>query len=144
MPSVEKNCITIQRSVFAKQVWEVIQDMDEDDFTKKLKVTFVGEEGVDEGGPTRKFFTLFFSDTAMVESGMFKRDQNMIDEKKIELYGKMTAYAVLHGHPGPRNLNMVIGNYIIFGNEPDASTKIDLDNLNDASRKTAIMDVCIF
>ena len=58
MPSVEKNCITIQRSVFAKQVWEVIQDMDEDDFTKKLKGTFVGEEGVDEGGPTREFFTL--------------------------------------------------------------------------------------
>ena len=47
-----------------------------------------------KGAPQGNF--LLFSDTAMVESGMFKRDQNMIDEKKIELYGKMTAYAVLH------------------------------------------------
>jgi len=41
------------------------------DITKPLKVVFVGEEGVDEGGPTREFFRLLTRTLFSPERGMF-------------------------------------------------------------------------
>ena len=50
------------------------------DLYKPLKVIFVGEEGVDEGGPTREFFTLLTRTLFTPDYGMFK-PQGLVEHR---------------------------------------------------------------
>lgn len=52
--------LSIVRRHFLLTAMEQIEDATKDDWVKKVKVRFIGEEGIDEGGLTREFFTLLF------------------------------------------------------------------------------------
>ena len=101
-----KNKIVIRRQDLLKQALEQLGDMEEKDFQNRVSVHFIGEEGIDEGGPTRELFTEIFTQTGLIdEVGTFKRDQMKFDNREYYLLGKTVAYSILHGHPGPRFLS---------------------------------------
>ena len=49
--------------------------MRKDDLKKPLKVQFVGEDGIDEGGVQKEFFQLIFAQIFDVSYGMFVYDE---------------------------------------------------------------------
>ena len=106
---------------------ECLMDTEEIEWTMPLRVIFIGEEGVDAGGLTREFFTLFFRTTPMFNSyKSFEVKPDYLEKQHYRVLGKLVAKALICGHPGPRCLSNAIANYIITGKEPDFESIIDL------------------
>eukprot|EP01043_Picozoa_sp_COSAG02_P054824 COSAG02_NODE_6269_length_3693_cov_9.040345_1_plen_859_part_00 len=84
-------------------------DKDADDLKKPLKVSFRGEEGVDEGGVKREFFQLLTPQLLKVDFGMFTYNtdtrthwfkpgmEGMYFGIYFELLGKIVAVAIFNG-----------------------------------------------
>ncbi len=100
----------------------------EADWRKKLQVTFVGEEGCDEGGVAREFFSLLFTNNEIMDGNTFRLHPILLQKQQYKIYGQCVAYAILTGHPGPRNLNQATVKYLLDGALPDTLT-IPLDDV---------------
>lgn len=78
-----------------------------DDLKKPLKVQFVGEEGIDEGGVQKEFFQLIMSKIFDVDYGMFTYDDDLRvywfnrssleNEREFELIGILLGVAIYNG-----------------------------------------------
>ena len=78
-----------------------------DDLKKPLKVQFVGEDGIDEGGVQKEFFQLIFSQIFDVSYGMFEYDEDarvfwfnrssLENEREFELIGVLLGVAIYNG-----------------------------------------------
>ena len=81
--------------------------MRKDDLKKPLKVQFVGEDGIDEGGVQKEFFQLIFSQIFDVSYGMFVYDEDsrlfwfnrssLENEREFELIGIILGAAIYNG-----------------------------------------------
>ena len=139
-----KNKIVIRRQNLLKQALEQLGDMEEKDFQNRISVHFIGEEGIDEGGPTRELFTEIFTQTGLIdEVGTFKRDQMKLDNREYYMLGKIVAYAILHGHPGPRFLSKTTLDYILELKEPSPDDIYKEDDIKDTAALAALTDVCL-
>ena len=75
-----------------------------------MKIEFVGEEAVDEGGPLREFFSLVFEGAQkhIMTGGntgfRFLHDLRKLADGQFFRFGQLIALSLLHGCPGPRNL----------------------------------------
>lgn len=79
-------------------------------FFKGVVVAFAGEEAVDDGGPTRKFFRLLMreiSKSSIFHGSWFSHDLGLLASSRYELAGKLVAWSILHGGSGPRCLSPV-------------------------------------
>ena len=123
---------------------EQLGDMEEKDFQNRVSLHFIGEEGIDEGGPTRELFTEIFTQTGLIdEVGTFKRDQMKFDNREYYLLGKTVAYSILHGHPGPRFLSKAIVDYVVESKEPLPDDVYKQDDIKDTAALAALTDVCL-
>jgi hypothetical protein len=113
--------LQVVRRLFQRTALEQLQDCTEEDWHKPVKVTFIGEEGIDAGGLLREFFTLVFDNMQVFNSnGCFCVDSQFLQDRRYFIIGKVTALALIHGHPGPHALNPVLSKYILTGEEPKA------------------------
>ncbi len=100
------------------------------DVTKNIKVVFVGEPSVDDGGPLQEMFTLLLNHIARF-SGLFEgRDGHVIPAHNLsrlntgEYYiaGKIIATSLVHGCRAPHCFSQSIVEYIMNGkiiSQPD-------------------------
>ncbi len=79
------------------------------DPNKYLKVTFIGEPGIDDGGPLREFFHLLLESMSR-NNNLFCGDYgyrtpriNIVELGRNTYYhvGTMIAMSLVHGGPGP-------------------------------------------
>ena len=78
-----------------------------EDLKKPLKVQFVGEEGIDEGGVQKEFFQLIISQIFDVSYGMFTYDDeqrtfwfnraSLESDREFELIGILLGVAIYNG-----------------------------------------------
>jgi len=78
-----------------------------EDLKKPLKVQFIGEEGIDEGGVQKEFFQLIMSQIFDVNYGMFTYDEDLRvywfnrssfeNEREFELIGILLGVAIYNG-----------------------------------------------
>ena len=78
-----------------------------EDLKKPLKVQFVGEEGIDEGGVQKEFFQLIISQVFDVSYGMFTYDEalrtfwfnqdSLESDREFELIGILLGVAIYNG-----------------------------------------------
>jgi len=113
--------IAVIRRHFRKTSMEQLDDGCEEDWGKKLKIRFIGEEGIDEGGLSREFFTMLFRESQVFEDSLFSADADLLSKQHYKLMGKVTAMALLSGHPGPRCLEQHLVDFIVLGKSPDMS-----------------------
>ncbi|XP_060598120.1 uncharacterized protein LOC132751922 isoform X3 [Ruditapes philippinarum] len=111
--------LSIVRRHFLLTAMEQIEDATKDDWVKKVKVRFIGEEGIDEGGLTREFFTLLFKHTPIFDSDMIHVSADLLSKDVYLKMGKMTGMALLTGHPGPRCFTPHLVDYIICEKTPN-------------------------
>lgn len=114
---------------------DMMSDASDEEWSQQLRVTFVGEAGVDSGGLQRELFSLLFT-SPHFHAGGFSTSAKALAKREYFLLGKAAAYAILAGHPGPRNLSKTVLDYILTGKEPP-----HLDTACNDGRLKAIIDV---
>lgn len=101
---------------------------------KYIKVTFVGEPAVDQGGPLREFFHLLLCDIAQNNSLLCGCEtsrvpaHNMLELAKQSYYyiGVMIATSIIHGGPAPNFFADVVADYIVYGMSGVKATAADI------------------
>ena len=91
------------------------------DTTKLLKVRFIGEPAVDQGGPRREFFRLFLSEMGQ-KSGLFcgwpnhvspVSNSQAVANKTFFTCGKVVALMVIQGGQAPCCFSRPITDFIV-------------------------------
>lgn len=114
--------IKVRRS----NVWEdakfKIKKCSDSDLRSIIKVQFVGEPAVDEGGPRNEFYSLLHSE--MSKSGQFIGEQNRkcfnhdilaLEQGNFFIYGQLCSMGIMQGSPSPCFFAPAIANYIVYG-----------------------------
>lgn len=103
------------------------------DPTKYLKVTFVGEPAVDEGGPRRELFCLIQS--ASCTSGLFAglpghltpiHSVEALSSNKFYVLGKMLATGLVQGGQPPVCFAKPVADFLVYESVKSA---VDLDDI---------------
>ena len=135
-------------------VWEdtrikFIRVQDED-LRKPVKVQFIGEPAVDNGGPSREFFTLMNAAaySKLMCDGIFRHSISSLDKREFYLYGQITALGLMQGFPGPKCFNKTVVDYILTGDigqlHPDVEDIPDPDVKQSLKSLMAITDEAEF
>ena len=100
-----------------KHLWE--DAMGYLDERKYVRVTFIGEPAVDEGGPLREFFYLLIVEitrNSMIFSGDERRvPRHCVLERTYYCVGKVLALSLMHGGSAPHFLARTVVDYIFYG-----------------------------
>lgn len=92
------------------------------DTFKMFKVTFIGEEAVDDGGPRRELFSFLMKD-AFSSSGLFSgwpsnvapvHNVDAVATNKFYLVGKMIATCLVQGGEPPLCFAQAVADYLVF------------------------------
>lgn len=131
--------ITVQRNKVYHQGIGAFEDFDEKDWGKKFIVMFAEECGVDAGGLTREFITLFFQQCSLLQGGTLIYDGNLVETDTYRILGRLTARAILIGHPGIGLFSNTVANFLLR----NEVTVKDLtpENVLDVDARQAILDV---
>lgn len=119
-----------------------LMEATERDWASNLLVRFIGEAGVDAGGPRRELFTLFFGSTSLFDRHLFKASSDFLHQGLYKLLGKTVAYAIISGHPGPRRLNHTVAAYIINQCDDLPATVVNDMEVQDAGVLHILSQVC--
>lgn len=91
---------------------------------KYIRITFVNEPAVDNGGPLREFFNLLLksiSGNNLIFCGgcdcrCISHNMMELDQKTYYYVGMMIALSIIYGGPAPNFFAPTLANYIAFGN----------------------------
>ena len=118
------------------------------DVSKMLKVTFIGESAVDDGGPRREFFQLLLQE-AFSRSGLFVgwpdhvipiHNVEAVANNKFYLVGKMISTCLVQGGQPPVCFSAAVADYIIFDEVKSAPCIADIP---DCSVRQKLEKVCV-
>ena len=133
-------------------VWEdtriKFSRVQDEDLRKPVKVQFIGEPAVDNGGPSREFFTLMNAAgySKLMCDGIFRH--NILDKREFYLYGQITALVLMQGFLGLTCFNKTVLDYILTGDigqlHPDVEDIPDPDVKQSLKSLTAIADEAEF
>ena len=111
---------------------------------KYIRVTFVGEPAVDEGGPLREFFHLLTAEIAKMNM-LFCGDGDKrvprhcmmeLENGTYYLVGKVIALSIMHGGPAPEFFARSVFEYIAYG-----STRASPVDVPDKAIQESLMKV---
>ena len=107
-----KSDASLRVKVRRSNVWEdarfKIKKCSDSDLRNIIKVQFVGEPAVDEGGPRNEFYSLVHSE--MSKSSLFIGEQDKksfnhdilaLERRDYYIYGKLCSMGILQGSPSP-------------------------------------------
>ena len=122
------------------------------DVTKHLRVTFVNEPAVDEGGPLREYFRLLLcalqSNNSLFSGPDYCRTPNhhVGELEKMTFYyvGVIIALSLVHGGPAPHFFSPAVADYVVHGVQKVHATVSDVPSCRiQLSLKKVIMCWCI-
>ena len=119
-----------------KHIWkDAVRAMSRSTFAPRqsIDVTFVGEEAVDDGGPSRKFFHLALSEIANdstlfqgpMHSRSFLHNGQALLERKYFYAGQLVAVSLGNEGPGLTCLSEAAYSYLCHGLPLKVTPKID-------------------
>lgn len=96
--------LKVRRQFVWQDVLLKLDGIEEGGHNKSVKVQFVGEPSVDQGGPRRELFTLINQHvgTSLVANGVFLHNVAALENKEFLRFGQLTALGLLQGSPGPK------------------------------------------
>lgn len=160
--------IKVRRSMIWDDAKMKLRRFDADQsWAKLLKVQFVGEAAVDEGGPKREFAASVHKSvqasmlfTGKVGQRCFSNNFSALQQEEYKLYGQFCAWTLLQGCPPPSFFAPPVADFILYGsldkveNKPECVTEPNvvnlltrLDGLNDekafADAVEENLDICL-
>ena len=84
----------------------------------QIKVQFIGEPAVDEGGPSHEYFGLIneAAQRKLMAQSVFRHNISAFTIREYYAFGQLTAIGLLQGSPGPRCFIKSVFDYICSGN----------------------------
>ncbi len=129
-------------------------DISKSDLHNGILVTFVGEEAVDSGGPSRELFSLLWTEMSncpLTEGTdhhlVFKHDVCRLAKKEFEVFGTLMALCLIIGAKGPMCLSSSVLNNALnvtgshkIADVPDFVVKQKLTSLSNAANTVSLND----
>ena len=124
-------------------------------FNRNLKVRFIGEPAVDDGGPKREFFRLIHIAISQ-PCALFKplpsgcgitpnHNIQCLVEGKFSTCGRIIALGLLHGGEAPHCFSKAVSDFLVYGSVSTPSCKEMIQSLPDFEVQSKIEKVsCIF
>jgi hypothetical protein len=127
---------------------------------KSIRVTFLGDSGVDEGGPGREYFYLTLQcvadDNSILQgpcgTRSFKHNPQALMEKKYFYAGQLIALSLANGGPGIPCLCEAVYSYLCYGlnlrvyptmlDIPDDDIKEKLEQVRTSS--PSLPSLCVY
>jgi len=122
----------VRRSNVFGDVMKKLETFFSADEIRPIKVEFVGEGAVDDGGPLRELFTVFYQSLpgklvcGRTGNYTFAHDVHSIERNHFYLLGKLMAIGFLQNISGPRFFCKPLVNYILTENESSFDVKVDI------------------
>ena len=118
-------------------VWEdtmIKLQRDENAINNPIKVQFIGEPAVDQGGPSREYFGLIneAAERKLITQSAFRHNISALKGREYYAFGQLTAIGLLQGSPGPRCFTKSVFDYICSGS---------IDNLNPSIEEIPVHEV---
>jgi hypothetical protein len=116
------------------------------DISKHLRVTFIGEPAIDDGGPMREYMRLLLG-SIISNNSLFCGDvnsrflrHNVIElNKKTYFYiGQILSITLVHGGPAPSFFAEPVADYILYGLE---KIKVSIADVQDKAVKRKLKKV---
>ena len=117
--------------------------------SKMLKVTFIGEESVDDGGPRREFFQVHMRE-CFNKSGLFVgwpsntvpvHNVEAIANNKFYIVGKMLSTCIIQGGQPPVCFSQGIADYLVYD---EIRSKPCLEDIDDYAVRQKLLKVRLF
>ena len=113
-----------------KNVWEdslTKLERAKEDECKPIKVQFIGEPAVDQGGPSREYFGLinYAAQRKLMSHTSFRHNISALQGREYYAFGQLTALGLLQGSPGPRCFSRTVVDYILTGSVDNLKPAID-------------------
>lgn len=104
------------------------------DTTKHIRITFVNEPAVDQGGPLREYFRLVLAAIATNNTLLCGPDSSRTPNHHVEELERMTffyigvivALSLVHGGPAPQFFSPAVADYIVCGVQGVKATISDI------------------
>ena len=127
---------SLRMKVRRRNIWEdskvKLAKCTDSDLNNIVRVQFVGEPAVDEGGPRNEFFSLLHREVCgsnMFISNetckLFNHNLLALEQRNYFMYGQLCSLAILQGSPAPSFLSPTLADYIVFGELSRAQSRID-------------------
>ena len=116
------------------------------DFHKHLRIVFVGESAVDDGGPMREFLYLLMGEIAANNSLFSGKEDcrvplpNMsaLERQTYKHIGQMMSMSLLHGGPAPTFFAPSVVDYVVHGIK---KVKPTVDEVPNPTIRTKLWEV---
>ncbi|XP_053386140.1 uncharacterized protein LOC128550670 isoform X2 [Mercenaria mercenaria] len=132
--------ISVVRRMLVQQAMVEMEQAPEEEWKRKLSVTFIGEEGLDAGGLTREFLTILYEKSPVFENSVLSFDAQLLYKRHYFFMGQMVVMGILSGHPGPRNLLNHVVDFIVSGKTGELSD-IPVDKMERLDAVSAIKEI---
>ena len=138
--------------VTRRNIWrnslDSLKDVEVSELAGGLIVVFVGEEGVDDGGLTREFFSVLWhrSQDCPLSVGTIpyltlRKNAVALDEQEYKIFGQLVAMALLNGANAPKffsesfakHLLDPSSDYFAIEDIPDETLKLKVQNVKESS-----------
>eukprot|EP00794_Sanderia_malayensis_P016420 gene16420-18054_t len=112
--------VHVRRGYILEDGLSELQEMDDDEWCPSFKVHFVGESGVDTGGLSREFLSLFYA--SLAESSLvtgkpqhltLSQNQSLLLKGSYDALGKALNLALLGGFQVPNFFSKSLVNFVI-------------------------------
>ena len=114
---------------------------------KRLRVVFIGEQAVDDGGPRREFFHFLMREIFEL-SGFFVgypdhviplHSVDAVDKNKFSIIGKMISTSIIQGGEAPCCFAKTAADYIVYS---QVKSKICIEDIPDINVQHILREVC--
>ena len=118
------------------------------DVSKLLKVCFIGESAVDDGGPRREFFRLLLQELFSA-SGLFdgypestspQHNVVAIAQSQFSMAGKVIAASIVQGGPAPACFSPAAADMLVYN---EVLSNVRLSDIVDAEVQMQMQRVCL-
>ena len=138
--------IKVRRSYVWDDAKNKIGKCTKNDLCKTLKVQFVGEPAVDQGGPRNEFFTLLHKQinssslfTGEPGKKLFSHNVPALQRNDFLIYGQLCSLGVMQGSPSPAFFASPAVDYILYGKLE--KVKIEISDVPNAKAKNKLQEL---
>ena len=116
------------------------------DVSKVLKVTFIPEGSVDDGGPRREFFQLPIKECMQTSSLFSGWPENVVPQHNVEavanntyyIVGKLIATCIIQGGQPPLCFSKAVADFLIYN---EVRSNVCLEDIQDGSVRDKLKQV---
>lgn len=135
----------VRRGNIIEDTFRKLQRTNPEELINVVRVSFLGEPAIDEGGPRREFFTAFFEaiqSSAILEGPpgqqILSHNIKCLTKQQYKYLGYVIALSIMNGGPGPHLFHRAIAEKIAFG---QVKSEVSIADVGDYELRVHLLKV---